>query len=132
MCFQEDYERIAERAVDAAQHLSAVSIQESMTFYAYHAFESIGAALISSSSRHIPRSHLRKLNQFVAVARLRRYGTDVAQLSIQLQNLRNQCLYPIKQPGGTAQRPEEVLTLPQAQRLLQRVRGIVTRIRRDL
>ncbi len=132
MPLQENYERIAERALDAAQHLSAASIQESMAFYAYHAFESIGAALISSRGRIIPRSHQGKLNQFVTIAAQRTYRFAVAQLSIQLQNLRNQCLYPIMQPDGTVQRPEEVLTLAQAQRLLQRVRGIITRIRRDL
>ena len=132
MPLQENYERIAERALDAAQHLSAASIQESMAFYTYHAFESIGAALISSSSRNIPRSHRGKLNQFMTIAQARTYRFAVAQLSIQLQNLRNRCLYPIMQPDGTAQQPEEVLTLAQAQRLLQRVRGIITRIRRDL
>jgi len=103
-----------------------------MMFYAYHAFESIGAAFISSFGRNVPRSHQRKLNQFVAITQSRRYGIAVAQLSIQLQNLRNQCLYPIMQPDGTAQRPEAVLTMAQAQRLLQRVRGIVIRVQRDL
>jgi len=129
---QDDYERIAERTLDAAQYLSAAGIQESVAFYAYHAFESIGAALMSAFGENVPRSHQRKLNQFVAIARSRRYRPAVAQLAIQLQNLRNQCLYPTVQPDGTVQRPEDILTLIQAQRLLQRVTGIVTRVRRDL
>ena len=86
MPLQGSYERIAERALNAAQHLFAASIQESMTFYAYHAFESIGAALISSFGRTVPRSHQRKLNQFVAITQSRRYGIAVAQLSMPISD----------------------------------------------
>lgn len=132
MTLANEFARTAERSFQSGRHLQEHEIQESVGFYAYHAFESIGSALIASRNRQVPRRHVAKLNTFTALSRGRGYGLPVSQLVIRLASLRSQFLYPEQQPDGSIRRPEDVITIRQAQELVRRVGGIIRGVSRDL
>ena len=132
MPFPDSYIQVAERYTTGSQAGMDAGVQESGAFQAYHAFESTRGALATSRGHNYPRSHVRKLNMFTNLSNGRSYGIAVAQLAIQLNALRNRCLYPEEMPDGSIEEPRNRITEPQARRLLQRVRGILNRVRRDV
>ena len=132
MTLSDEYSRTAQRSAEAADTLRGSGFQECAAFYSYHTFESIGSALIASRGQPVSSRHKAKINAFTNLSRGRSYNRTVAELGQQLISLRNSFLYPVVQPGGITSRPEDVLTVKQAEKLLKRVRGLVRRIKRDL
>lgn len=126
------YIEIAERYLISADSSLNSGIHESATFQAYHAFESTGGALAVSAGRYYPMPHTRKLNVFTVASNGRPYAIAVAQLAIQLNALRNRCLYPEETPDGVVIRPRNRLTQSQAVRIWSRVKGIFNRVRNDI
>lgn len=125
------YLRIVQRSLDAADAVLAQALQEKAGFLAYHGFESLGGALCSRRGIPYPRSHPGKLRQFVAASKQDRFGFAAAQLMIELIALRNMLLYPEQLPGKV-RRPEEIITVAQARRLVGRVRTLSRQVQRAL
>ena len=123
------YIEIAERYLISADSSLNSGIHESATFQAYHAFESTGGALAVSAGRYYP---MPQLNVFTVASNGRPYAIAVAQLAIQLNALRNRCLYPEETPDGVVIRPRNRLTQSQAVRIWSRVKGIFNRVRNDI
>lgn len=124
-----DPARRALSAGDAAVHNSA---HEYGGFLAYHAFESTGGALCRSHGVVYPRNHNRKINAFVAKANRHRIGRQVAAAAIRIASIRNECLYPVLQPGGSHTHPKDSISATAVRSLLQRTRGIVGMVSRFL
>jgi hypothetical protein len=120
------YIEIAERALLAAAGALDKGVQEKAGFLGYHAFESSGSAFCRSRGINVPRNHKQKLSTFTASARKEKFGRQVAQLSIEYGSLRNLLLYPRALQNGTVQRPQDVMTLPQARRLMGRTKTLVS------
>ena len=125
------YKEVASRSLVAARAMLVASLQETAVFKAYHAFESIGGALSTSHGNTYPRSHSRKLNQFVTLVP-NHHRHAVSALAIQLSALRNAALYPLVQPSGDVQCPKDRWTGAQAAELVRRVNGIVRKVARSV
>lgn len=128
MNVDEAYFEIAERYLESCnQHLSnKIGIQEVIAFKCYHVFESLAGAFNSHFGHAIPKGHVKKINLFVAVSKThsRRHARAIAELAMVLSSQRNIYLYP--SPNGTGfDCPKDKITVPQAERLFKRVRGIV-------
>ena len=132
MPLSQAYIEIAERYLISADSSLNSGIHESATFQDYHAFESTGGALAVSTGRYYPTPHTRKLNIFTVASNGRPYAIAVAQLAIQLNALRNRCLYPEETPGGVVIRPRNRLTQSQAVRIWRWVKDIFNRVRNDI
>lgn len=114
MDLKDAYLEVAERSLKSAESALSVDIHETGTFLSYHAFESIGGALCASAKEPYPRGHRKKINAFVSVssrgALRKAIGYDVAMVAILVSSLRNQCLYPHMDAGGTVTAPSVTLT----------------------
>lgn len=118
----------AERSLLAAEASLTAAIQEKAGFLGYHAFESCGGAFCAARGVPYPRSHGGKLNTFKNAARYEREAQAIAQLSIEVAALRNQCLYPEARQDGTIRHAVEAITETQARRLIGRIRSLSARI----
>jgi hypothetical protein len=118
----DNYRRIAERYLQAAQLVSA-QVWEVSGFASYHAFESIGAAWIRHRGRRVPRTHPRKLTAFLSNAPPA-HKRGIAVLIQLLNGLRNQVLYPVPNGVGGYDNPENVFPAANAHQLCQRVLGV--------
>ena len=127
----EAYLNISKRYLESCEkHISnRVNLQEIIGFKSYHAFESIAGAFNSHFRHTVPKSHVRKLNSFVANARHNRYVNSraIATLAMTLNGVRNLCLYPEKD-GGNYKLPMNRLSMKDAKELVRRVKGIVNKI----
>ena len=131
MRLQNAYMEIASRSLETAEVLADTGYQEAVTFYAYHAFESLGGVLCSSYGEHYPSGHTGKINAFVAVARRCRIGVSVARVAIRIDSMRNRCLYPTEIiPVQSYETPSQAISLTDARDILRRVKGIYRLIRR--
>jgi hypothetical protein len=130
MPLKDDYQRIAYRSLNACDATIAAGIQEKAAFLAYHAFESAGSALSSHLGMLVgPRvSHYRKIDLFRQGAQQLNRGRGVARIAFTIGNLRNTCLYPVKNTGGGYDLPEALISLPQVRDLRRSVGGIVTMV----
>lgn len=126
------YLKIAGRALDAAAACSDARVHEKAGFLAYHGFESAGGAYCEHHGTTYPKSHKRKVQEFVAAVKRERFGKAVAQLAIELASVRNLLLYPRVRPDGSVCLPEDVITAAQARRLVGRLRALVGQVGRDL
>ncbi len=126
------YLQIANRSLDAADASLNAGVQEAAGFNTYHAFESLGGAVCYVRGRHYPRSHIKKMNQFVAASSRFAFRFSVGHLVITLSSLRNDCLYPKEQSDGSMEIPENVISSADARDLINRVRGILGRIIRQI
>ena len=127
----EAYLRVAQRYLESCeQHIAHnINIQEVIGFKAYHSFESIGGALCSHYGNRVPRSHVRKLNAFVATANNSpniNYRI-IAILAMTLSSMRNKYLYP-ENTGTTFDLPENQISISHARKLVKRIRGIIRQI----
>lgn len=123
------YLDVANRYISSCEeHINNnINVQEVLGFKSYHAFESIGGAYNSYKGVRIPRKHQDKINLFVINARRDRLPNQkaIATLAILLNSLRNKCLYP--DYDGTDYIPsQDQISLPDAQNLVRRVKGIIT------
>jgi len=133
MKLPEAYLAVAERSLKAAKVLLDESIQESATFYSYHAFESMGGALCESQGvRYHPRGHPQKINLFTTVARKLGIGKGVATVAIIVASMRNGCLYPNLSSGGSFETPETRTSKSAARDILKRVKGIYKIVKKML
>lgn len=127
----EAYLNIAKRYLESCeQHITnKVKLQEVIGFKSYHAFESIAGAFNSHFGHKIPRSHIRKLNAFVANARHNPHVNSyaIATLAMVFNGVRNQYLYPDNN-GVIYNVPMQKLSMTNAKVLVRRVKGIVNRI----
>lgn len=130
MALKDDYQRVANRSLEACDGVLSVNVQEKAAFLAYHAFESTGCALASHFNLPVgPRvRHDRKVQHFTNAARRIGLEHEVAGLSITLHNLRNLCLYPLENAQGAVELPETKITMAAATKLKKRVAGIVKRV----
>ena len=130
------YTQISERSLTSADASIASGIQESATFFAYHAFESLGGALCSSVGEVYSKGHSRKINQFVAASRrgkLRvRISHDVAYVGMVLSSFRNKSLYPEELASGAVELPSDFITLSNAKDIVKRVKGVTRKVVREL
>ena len=131
MTLSDVYLEVAERALMAADAALAETVQEKAAFLGYHAFESTGGAFCAARGVQYPLNHASKLNVFKAAARAEKYARAVAELAIAAGWLETCCL-PQVLGGGTVKRPRQVITEPQARRLLGRVRALTTRVKASL
>ena len=121
---KDQYKEICDRSLSSADACFGVKTHEQSAFMGYHAYESLGGAYCSSRHIHVPSSHTRKLNAFLAALRGRPEAHTVAQMNMQLSSLRNMLLYPSINSRGAMQSPKEVITEAQARTLVKRVRGL--------
>jgi hypothetical protein len=136
------YLAIALRCMSVASAALAMAqpVQEAAGFYAYHAFESIGGALLTRNGWPVPWKHPHKISQFEACALAHGYPfePDVAALAIQLDSIRcsysskqgrDELLYPTRRPGGgVAAVPHDSFTVAQAQALVGDVGNLIAQI----
>ena len=123
---------LAWRALSAGDAAVNNSAHEYGGFLAYHAFESTGGALCRSRNVVYPRNHNRKINAFLAQANRNRIGRQVAAAAIRIASIRNECLYPIPQPGGSHTHPKDSMSITIVKSLLRRTKGIVRMVSRIL
>ena len=97
---------------------------------AYHAFESLGGAVLSYRGKPYSFKHGAKLNSFKSEAKVfgRPIQTRVAELCIVLASVRSSTLYPEELPHGVVARPSMRFTVPQARRLIGRVKSLLNRV----
>lgn len=124
MALKADYMDIANRSILAAEAIASVNLQEAISFFAYHAFESMGGALCEHLNVTYPKSHDKKINQFVAVSGKTNHQKSVKRVAERLESLRNVLLYPQELSDGAYLRPSQQITLDQAKDLLKRVKGV--------
>lgn len=125
------YLSVAERSVQAADSLIGNNIQESATFYSYHAFESMGGALCEKNGeRYHPKSHPAKINLFKTVAHRCGIGVSVATVAIIAASIRNGCLYPNETAIGDFDTPDSRISISDAKDLLRRVKGVLKTVKR--
>ncbi len=134
---------MADRCLVVAQAILAMvpPIQEAVGFYTYHAFESLGGALLSANGLEPSWKHPDKINEFVTFAGANGYAfaADVAAIAIQLQSIkciyshkegRDELLYPTRKPGGgLSSVPYDWFTVAQATTLLNDVMTLANSIR---
>jgi len=127
----EVYLEIAKRYLESCERhiLSGVILQEVIGFKGYHAFESAGGAFNARLGNHVPKSHVRKLNNFVSAARHCPFVDDraIAAVAMTLHSRRNLYLYPEK-TGSEYTSPKNQISMTDAKRLVARVRGIIKKI----
>ena len=127
----EAYLNISKRYLESCeQHISnGVNLQEVIGFKGYHAFESIAGAFNSHFGHTVPKSHVKKLNSFVAHACHSRHinGMAIATLAMTFNGVRNLYLYPEKD-GSNYKVPMNSLSMTNAKELVRRVKGIVKKI----
>lgn len=125
MKLHEAYLAVAERSMLAATALLDSHIQESATFYSYHAFESLGGALCEAKGiSYHPRKHPQKINLFKTVAHRCGIGVSVATVAIIVASIRNGCLYPSPTSSGSFETPDSKISHTAAKDILKRVKGI--------
>ena len=131
MNLHEAYLVVAERSLKAAETLLSDNIQESATFYSYHAFESMGGALCEKNGvKYHPKKHPQKINLFKTVANQCGIGVGVATVAIIVASLRNDCLYPNKTPIGDFDTPDNQISTSNASDMLRRVKGVFRIVKR--
>ena len=129
------YQRIAERAIEASEVLLGEELQEKAAFMAYHAFESTGCALSDHMGLPVGAnvSHFKKIKHFTNAAKKLRNGKAVAALAVTLSSLRNDLLYPIENRStGQVQIPEKAISLAQSKELKKRVKGLFNWVSKQL
>lgn len=132
------YADVADRHLQAAQIILAnpsSPLPEIAIFHCFHALESIARATLVSHHRPINRSgtgHRINLHAFSHIATRRGYSfaRGAASLIGELENLRNDALYPEGRPIPIS--PSERFSTPQANRALNRTRGLVQGVRLQL
>jgi len=128
MPLERDYQRVARRSLNASQATLNAGIQEKSAFLSYHAFESTGCALSLVCGLPVgPHvGHNRKMHNFRQAAQMRGRPHTVAGVAISVASIRNRLLYPITDATtGTVTRPEDSITLAQAELLRRRVTSVV-------
>jgi hypothetical protein len=129
----EAYLDVVDRSLAAADILLAQGHHESAAFYAYHAFESLGAALCASRGVAYPKnSHVKKINVFRATASTVNHpiAYNVNMVAVLVASVRNECLYPKDYGGsGSYDCPRVHITGPQAGDLIRRVKGVLRTLR---
>lgn len=129
----EAYLDIAKRFLESCElHIHhGINIQEVVGFKSYHAFESIGGAYNSHYGHFVPRSHVRKLNSFVANSNhdIHVNFRAIAALAITLNSMRNKYLYP-EERSTTFIKPEDQISMTDVRLMVRRVRGIIREIER--
>ena len=125
------YRRISERYLQATD-ATVPSVSEAGGFDTYHDFESVGCAWIRHNGQVVPRGHTAKLNRFVNLSRGRTFGYGVSVLATTLNSIRNNMLYPIADATGGYRLPEQILSAPNANDLLRRVRAVINRVSSQL
>jgi len=132
MALKDSYQKIANRSLSAANDTR--KRQEKSGFHSYHAFESIGCALIEHTGGNAGRgvSHQSKISNFKNLANQHLGSTDAARVSglaVTLGNLRNDFLYPVwDQAAQDFDEPENIITVSQAQDLKKQVQLVVTSV----
>ncbi|MFU2014804.1 HEPN domain-containing protein [Peribacillus butanolivorans] len=134
MTEKEIYKDLAERFIySAEQHINNnVNRQEVVAFKAYHAFESIASAYLLHYNQNVSTSHPKKLLAFLTLYKKHMVGKlpplVIAQLVSQVVSVRNNFLYPIE--GEIA--PKDFITLKDASDLSKRIKGVITKINKQI
>ncbi|MCG8041765.1 MAG: hypothetical protein JAZ15_14600 [Candidatus Thiodiazotropha endolucinida] len=131
----EAYLDVARRFQESCeQHIAHnIDLQEVIGFKSYHAFESIGGAYISHHGRRVPKRHISKLNEFIAIARHDINVNDhaIAALAMLLNSMRNKYLYPEK-TGTDYKRPQDQISLTDARSTVRRIKGIIRQVEKNI
>ena len=84
-----------------------------------------GAFWTSRGVAYHPASHRQKIERFVRAAKAEKFAASMAQLAVEVASIRNRLLYPQVLPDGSAELPENLISVAQAKRLAGRVRVLV-------
>ncbi|WP_009632294.1 hypothetical protein [Synechocystis sp. PCC 7509] len=137
MTEKEIYKELAQRYIfSAEQHIvKGINVEEVIAFMAYHAFECLCSAVIVDSGQNPSRKHKEKLSNFLTLCRNNFKNqinstdlTDISQMIVALENIRNKLLYPESQAGNIFKSPKEQIILTDAQTLVQNVANIIQKI----
>ncbi len=134
MALKDIYKKIAERAIKASNDTRKQ--QEKSAFHSYHAFESIGCALVEYSGGNASRgvSHQEKLNRFSTTAKNHCSATEankIAKLAVTLGNMRNDLLYPVWDPAKSDYvDPDTFISPSQAQDLKKNVASVIVAVKK--
>jgi hypothetical protein len=126
MALENDYQRVAERALLASQVSIDNLIQEKAAFLAYHAFESTGSALCVHNGIDcgINVKHKNKIENFSRLA-LQIGGNNVAIVAMTIKGMRNKYLYPFENKiTGGIEKPEDQISIQDVQNLKNDIEGI--------
>jgi hypothetical protein len=130
----EIYLELSDRYITAALN-NVTSIHEAAGFESYHAFESLAGAYNSNFGYVVSRKHATKLHSFCSnynkkiITRI--HPLTIAQLTIELVNLRNTFLYPIKN-GTHYISPKETMTATQIKRKISIISSIISHFKKAL
>jgi HEPN domain-containing protein len=136
MNLKDGYLEVAERSLQSADANLLANMQESVAFYSYHTFESLGGALCSSVGVIYPKGHASKINQFKSTANngglKDKIGRDVAVLATLVSSIRNKCLYPEELADGSVTLPKDYIDINDAKDMLRRIKGLHKKVKKQL
>lgn len=104
---------------------------EVVAFKFYHSYESLASSLTLFFDRKIPKSHPKKLNTFLALAKKPPSPLNihnVAYLNMVFENQRNKYLYPEIESTGNIKAPQEQIDIRTISNLRTQVEGIYRRL----
>lgn len=127
MALENDYQRVAERALLASQVSIDNLIQEKAAFLAYHAFESTGSALCVHNGIDCGNKvrHVQKINNFTGLAAQIGGNNNIAIVAMTIKGMRNKYLYPFENKiTGVIDKPEDQISIQDVQNLKNDIQAI--------
>jgi hypothetical protein len=128
------YFNIAERYLNSAQNELATAnpFLEVVAFKFYHSYESLASSLTVFFNRPVPKSHPKKLNTFLALAKKNPRPlniNNVAYLNMMFENQRNKYLYPEIESTGNIREPKDQIDRAKIDNIRTQVEGIHRNLR---
>ena len=129
MTVRKIYFSIAERYLNSAKNelVSTTPYLEVIAFKLYHSYESLASSFILFFGRTVPKSHPKKLNTFLALAKKPTSPLtiqNVAYLNMVFENQRNKYLYPEEESTGKIKAPQNQIDRIKINRIKTQVEGI--------
>jgi hypothetical protein len=128
------YFSIAERYLNSAQNELATAnpFLEVVAFKFYHSYECFASSLTVFFGRNVPKSHPKKLNTFLALAKKEPRPLNVhnvAYLNMMFENQRNKYLYPEIESTGNIKAPQNQIDRAKIDNIRTQVEGIHRNLR---
>lgn len=128
------YFSIAERYLNSAQNELATAnpFLEVVAFKFYHSYECLAASLTVFFNRTVPKSHPKKLNTFLALAKKEPRSLNihnVAYLNMIFENQRNKYLYPEIESTGNIKAPQHQIDRTKIDNIRTHVEGVLRNLR---
>ncbi|WP_418509257.1 hypothetical protein [Corallibacter sp.] len=134
MTERKTYFSIAERYLSSAQNelANANPYLEVVAFKFYHSYECLASSLTLFFNRKVPKSHPKKLNTFLALAKKEPRPLNihnVAYLNMLFENQRNKYLYPEIESTGNIKAPQNQIDQTKINNIRTQVEGIHRNLR---